>query len=63
MQSNNDNVIISKEEMSLHEMRLKDRLYNKGLQIQYSKVGRDAIAETESKKPKSVTFKQDDAYR
>lgn len=57
MQSNTDNVIISKEEMSLTEMRLKDRLYNKGMQIQYSKAGRDAIAETESKKSKSVSFK------
>ena len=63
MQSNSDNVIISKEEMGLHEQRLKDRLYNKSLQLQYSKVGRDAIAETETKKGKSVTFKQDEVHQ
>ena len=63
MQSNTDNVIISKEEMGLHEQRLKDRLYNKSLQIQYSKAGRDAIAETETKKGKSVTFTQDQAHQ
>jgi len=52
-------VIISKEEMTRNETRLKDRLYGNGLQMEYSKPGKAAIKATEGKSGKSVGFKAD----
>ena len=46
--------------MTRNEMRLKDRLYGKGNQLQYSKPGKEAIKATMGKSTKTVGFRSEE---